>query len=58
MVKKRVVKRRKRKFPILGSLLLLVGIVWLLQAWGKMGSFPWFPAIIIVVAIGLIFNKM
>jgi len=57
MAVRRVI-RRKKKFPTIGVILLMVGVVWLLMTLGKIVSFPWIPAVIIVIAIGLIWNRL
>lgn len=50
---------RRRKFPMLGFLLLIIGIVWLLN---EMEMFvvdvPWIPVILIVVAAGMVWNRL
>jgi hypothetical protein len=46
------------KFPVLAVLLLTVGIVWLLAELEVIIiKFPWAPVILIVIAIGLIWNR-
>jgi dipeptide/tripeptide permease len=57
MAVKRVVRRRRKKFPTIGVILLMIGIVWLLMSLGKIASFPWLAAILIIVGIGFIINN-
>jgi len=48
----------KRKFPTLAVILLVVGIIWLLTSLGKLAvDIPWIPIIVIIVAMGMIFNR-
>jgi hypothetical protein len=55
---KRVIKRKKRKFPFIGSLLVLIGVVWILKDLGKISDFPWISAIFILFGIALIYNRL
>ncbi len=46
------------KFPVLGVLLLTVGIVWLLAELKVIViDFPWIPVVLIVIAVGIIWNR-
>ncbi|MGD9275622.1 MAG: hypothetical protein PVJ67_00455 [Candidatus Pacearchaeota archaeon] len=48
----------KTKFPVLATLLLIFGIVWLVNVIGFANiSLPWLPVILIVVAIAMIANR-
>lgn len=47
-----------KKFPMLGLLLLIIGVVWLLEGLGIITiNMPWIPVILIIIAIGIIFNR-
>jgi hypothetical protein len=47
-----------RKFPTLAVVLLVLAIIWLLNDLGYLAvKIPWIPAILIVVAIGMIINR-
>lgn len=49
---------RKNKFPVFAVLLLLLGIVWALQELAYLTiDVPWLPVILIVIAIGMIFDR-
>jgi hypothetical protein len=46
------------KFPVLGVILLIVGIVWLLTELKVIViDFPWIPVVLIVIAVALIWNR-
>ena len=46
-----------KKFPTFGVILLVIGVVWLLSELGiVIINVPWIPLLLIVVAIGIIFN--
>jgi hypothetical protein len=48
----------KSKFPVLAVLILILGVSWLLQEIGFKGlDLPWLPVIVIVAAIGMIWNR-
>ena len=48
----------KNKFPVLGILLLILGILWLLTELNVFTlRISWWPIIIIVVAVGMVYNK-
>ncbi|USN46005.1 MAG: hypothetical protein H6502_02615 [Candidatus Woesearchaeota archaeon] len=50
---------KKNKFPSFAVILLIVGIFWLLSALGLLTiNVPWLPIIVIVVAVGMIANRM
>jgi hypothetical protein len=45
-------------FPTVAVILLVVGIVWLLSDLGVITvSIPWWPIILIVIALGWIINR-
>tara|TARA_Y100000310_G_scaffold255850_1_gene263463 strand:+ start:5258 stop:5419 length:162 start_codon:yes stop_codon:yes gene_type:complete len=49
----------KRKFPVLAVLILILGISWLLEEMAIMNlNLPWLPVIVIVAAIGMIWNRL
>ena len=46
------------KFPTLAVILLVVGLVWLLNEINVIAvDIPWIPVILIIIAIGMIFNR-
>jgi len=48
----------KPKFPVLAVVLLLFALVWLFSDLGYWYlDIPWLPVIVVVVAIGMIFNR-
>ncbi|MFH1787183.1 MAG: hypothetical protein ABH811_00090 [archaeon] len=48
----------KAKFPVLWTLLLIFGIVWMVNELGYyIIDIPWGPVIVVVIAIGLIANR-
>jgi len=48
----------KRNFPTLAVILLAVGVIWLLNEL-KVFDFelPWWPIILIIIALGMIYNR-
>ena len=47
-----------RKFPVLAVILLLFALTWLFSDLGYLTiDIPWFPVILLVVAIGWIINR-
>ena len=49
----------KRKFPVLWTIILLVAIAALIDELGYLViDIPWFPVIAIVVALGVIINRL
>ena len=49
----------KRKFPVLAVLLLILGLSWLLQDFYAVNlDLPWLPVIVVVIAIGMIWNRL
>jgi hypothetical protein len=50
--------KTKNKFPVFAVIVLIFAIVWLLEGLGVFSvNLPWLPVILIVVAIGWIFNR-
>jgi hypothetical protein len=50
--------QKKRKFPLLASILLIFGLTWMLNDMNIISiNIPWIPTIIVLVAIGMIFNR-
>jgi len=57
-MEKNIQMLNKRKFPTLATILLVLGIVWFLNDLRVLTfNVPWVPLIIIVIAIGMIFNR-
>ena len=51
--------RKKLRFPVLATLLLIFGIAWLLQDLGYINvDIPWIPVVLIVVDFGMIWNRL
>lgn len=49
---------KKKKFPTLATIILLLGITWFLNDLRVLTfNVPWIPLIIIVIAIGMIFDR-
>jgi hypothetical protein len=45
-------------FPTFAIILLVIGIVWFLNDTGYWTfNIPWVPLVLIIVAIGMVFNK-
>jgi hypothetical protein len=48
----------KRRFPMLAMLLLIFAVVWLLNDLKVIAlDIPWIPVILIIIAIGMIYNR-
>ena len=48
----------KNKFPVLAVLILILGLSWLLQEMELVNlDLPWLPVIVVVAAIGMIWNR-
>ena len=46
-------------FPTFAVIILVLGILWLLEGIGAINAdIPWFPVILIIFALGLIFNHV
>ena len=52
------VSTRRFRFPTLALGLLAVGVIWLLNDLDVISiDIPWVPIIVIIIAVGMIFNK-
>lgn len=52
------IKMTKNKFPVFAVLVLIFAIIWLLESLGLFSlDLPWLPVILIVTAVGWIFNR-
>lgn len=50
--------KMKGKFPTLAVILLAIGLIWFLNDTGVIAvNIPWIPAILIIIAIGMIINR-
>ncbi len=48
----------RAKFPVLATVLLVFGITWLLNEMNFLSiKLPWLPVILIIIAIGMIWNR-
>ena len=50
---------KQKEFPTFWAIVLVFAVVWFMKDIGWLGfnfDFPWFPAIVVVVAIGALFN--
>ena len=58
MAKEKMVKERK-KFPSFAVIVLVFAVVWLLSDLGWLViDVPWIPVILIVISIGVIYNRI
>ena len=49
----------RRRFPFLAVILLVFAFVWLLREVGYINwELPWLPVILIILAVGVIFNRL
>ena len=49
----------RRRFPFLAVILLVFAFVWLLREVGYITwNLPWLPIVLIIVAVGVIFNRL
>lgn len=49
----------RRKFPTLGVILLVFATLWLLRELNVINFYaPWLPIVLIIIAIGIIFNRL
>lgn len=49
----------KKRFPTFALIVLVFAVVWLLKDLGMINiGVPWIPAILIIVAIGMIINRL
>lgn len=52
-------RRLKRKFPVLGFIILIFASLWLLREIKVVDiRLPWLPVVLIIIAIGMIFNRL
>jgi len=50
---------RRRKFPTLGFIILIFASLWLLREMDVVDiRVPWLPIVLIIIAIGIIFNRL
>ena len=48
----------KSKFPVFAVILLIFALVWLFSELGYWTiDLPWLPVILVVIAIGMVFNR-
>jgi hypothetical protein len=48
----------KKEFPTFAVILLVLGVLWLLTDLDILSvSIPWFPIILVIIALGMIVNK-
>jgi len=49
----------RRKFPVLGFIILIFATLWLLREMNVIDlDVPWLPVVLIIIAIGIIFNRL
>jgi fatty acid desaturase len=49
----------RRRFPVLAVLVLVFAGTWLLRELEIIGlNLPWLPVVLIVIALGVIFNRL
>jgi hypothetical protein len=49
----------KRSFPVLGFIILVFAGLWLLREMNIIDlKVPWLPVVLIIIAIGIIFNRL
>jgi hypothetical protein len=49
----------RRRFPFLAVILLVFAFVWLLREVGFINlELPWLPIVLIIIAVGVIFNRL
>ena len=49
---------KKTKFPVFAIIILIFAIVWFFSELGYLNiNIPWIPLILIIVALGWIFNR-
>jgi len=52
-------KKPRNKFPYLGAILLVFSVLWLLRELNVVESnIPWLPIVLIIIAIGIIINRV
>ncbi len=51
-------KKARTKFPTFATILLVLGLLWLLTDMGLlMVNIPWIPVILVIIAVGMIVNR-
>lgn len=49
----------KRKFPVLGVFLVVAGFLWFMNEMNLVSiKIPWLPIVVVVVGIGMIYNRL
>ncbi|HNZ51784.1 MAG TPA: hypothetical protein PLT60_00215 [Candidatus Pacearchaeota archaeon] len=49
----------RRRFPVLGFIILIFATLWLLREMDIIDLYvPWLPVVLIIIAIGIIFNRL
>lgn len=49
----------RRRFPFLGVIILIFASLWLLREMDVIDFYvPWLPVVLIVIAVGIIFNRL
>jgi len=49
---------RSPRFPVLATIILLAGVVWLFNDLDIINfDVPWIPVIVIIIAVGMIYNR-
>jgi len=49
----------RKRFPMFAVILLIFAVAWLLEELGYFAiNLPWIPVILIVVAVGMIINRL
>jgi hypothetical protein len=49
----------RRRFPVLGFIILVFASLWLLNDMNVVNfKLPWLPVVLIIIAIGMIFNRL
>jgi hypothetical protein len=55
---RRMAMRPSKKPPVLAWLVLVVAVLWLLNAWGVLAfELPWLPLVVVLLAIGMVWHK-
>jgi dipeptide/tripeptide permease len=51
--------RNHNGFPMFAVILLVIGIIWLLNDLKLIAvNIPWIPMVLIIVAVGMIYNRL
>ncbi|MGK0209640.1 MAG: hypothetical protein ACI83O_000920 [Patescibacteria group bacterium] len=51
------VKRRKRSFPLLGTLIFIIGLIWLITTVSNLSGFPLWPTVLTLLGFAMIFER-